>query len=848
MPPLVPLALLLLAPDGAVARERFMPNWSRPLQAPGGAMTRERFMPNRPRRLQESSGGLAAGYSEGASDAGELSYGWLAEERVQFCAGVANPPPLLDEQEAYPAIPPEQQENYDGRTRLDIVRSEGQLSDLVRACPIAGGDLISFESGDCTSAQTSYLQSLSMYTAPVLLAVFCALVWHTCCWMSFFRCCRRCCLCQERKSPRSIGACQVMCGGLVIFVCTVAIFACAVAVFDRSNVVSDNLTSMLCTVITMADEALNGSGEMPAFLGIDVGIHRMQMIRKYLDTDSAAMTDVRMILDETSPFSAAMDDLMEKLAHMERVLTVVGRHKTKEHTCSFCEMAVGNNATGEIGLIQELRLEIEQSSASAMRAIQATCTNSLTGTALAQVSTAVAQGGTSLEVFRSGFAGALVETIVDRRGDIRTIEDARHTVFQFTAAFCIVHAWIVGGFAVCFVRRSRAKYPNPSPSCTTWFCAFCTLFLSLTYAGVLLLVCVPIFDSCQFWRYELFTHEGFSDYYRQLNLVERNGGMDGLAVDVMRTCFAPNGTGDILGALNLQQKLYFQQELDEHYMELEDKMAGRVVDNAKFELFVSRAQQYGGLFILDPDNLYPLEINAAARMMGSSLDPDDQEMPDGETVSYGLNTYAGLIAGPGQYSFEHGTSGGGTLITATSPSEAEVSDLPVQQQNALIYARLKEQALTEAGLYRCDTLDTQHHVTEISCDYETYVDSVLLWAEEVRDAGLLLGEEAAIAETLIAEDLALSLNGVLVEVRELRTLFDCRFLYKRWEDFDFSLCNKAMPGMLEGAIGWTTLGIFTVGFLVLHYKIWRHLLDNRVVGEELERFAKKYGYLQTRAA
>merc|ERR1719386_439443 len=131
-------------------------------------------------------------------------------------------------------------------------------------------------------------------------------------------------------------------------------------------------------------------------------------------------------------------------------------------------------------------------------------------------------------------------------------------------------------------------------------------------------------------------------------------------------------------------------------------------------------------------------------------------MPDGESVSYGLNTYAGLIAGPGQYSFEHGTAGG-TLITASSPSEAEVSDLPAQQQNALIYARLKEQALTEAGLYRCDTLDSQHQVTEKTCDYDAYVASVLQWAIEVRDAGYLLGIEAATAETLIAEDLALSL-------------------------------------------------------------------------------------------
>lgn len=232
-------------------------------------------------------------------------------------------------------------------------------------------------------------------------------------------------------------------------------------------------------------------------------------------------------------------------------------------------------------------------------------------------------------------------------------------------------------------------------------------------------------------------------------------------------------------------------------------------------------------------------------MLGSSLDPDDQQGPEGETqLIYGLNTYASLIAGAGKFSFLHGTAGGGTLITATQPTEAQISKLTVQRQNALIYARLKEQILSEQDIFRCDLLDSRFRVTEKTCNFQDYKTTVLQWAEDVRAAGVKLGQEAQLAKQLIASDLKTSLKAVLVEVRELRTLFRCRFLWRRWEDFDFALCNDALPGMIEGAVVWMVLAVFTLILLVVHYKVWRHFLDNKIVGTELERFSKKYGYLQ----
>jgi len=791
-----------------------------------------------------------AGVAYGQLNAGDeeapvvLSYGWLGDERAAFCAEAPTQPAQLDEQESYVPAVPEEQEGHDARILVQSWRTENLLKPVMQQCSLAKDKSYEEMSDQCNAALQEYAGTLMMFGSPVVLVFITLIVWNVCCWVSCCRCCRRCCLCAERKGPREARVWQRMVVVLTVFICTCVILFTASVAYSRSNQVADGIADMLCQMLTMADETLNGSNQNPIFLGIDVGIHKIQKLRRLLDEDGRAMTDVRAILDMTANFGAAMDDVLMKITHMERVLTIVGQRKIKEHTCVFCKLAVGNNATGEVGLLKELQYEIQRSSADAMRSIQNMVSSTLTGRPLVEVSTAVQRGGTALQVFKKGYAGTLVEGAASYKGTIQTFEDSRHTIFMTICGFCIVHALFVNLASVWYAKSSKAKYPSPTPSCLTWFCAFCSLTFALTFAGAMTLMVVPLSEACDWWRYDLLTYEGIQEYHQQMGFVMDQAIMDPLAVDIARTCLTPNGTGDILGALQLRERLRFQEVLDNKFVELEDKMAGRVVDIAKFELLVSRSRSYGGLFILDPDDPLPLEPNAAPRMLGSSLDPDDQQGPADDSQHAGLNTYASLIQGPGRFSFLHGTAGGGTLITATRPTEAEMSGMALQTQNALIYARLKEQILSEPGIFRCDVLDSRYHVTERTCGFEEYRTTVLQWATEVREAGIRLGKEAEQAKQLIASDLKTSLRAVLIEVKELSTLFHCRFLWKRWEDFDFYLCNQAMPGMLEGSVVWMTLAMFTLVLFIVHYKIWRHFLDNKVVGVELERFSKKYGYLK----
>merc|ERR1740123_1401138 len=104
----------------------------------------------------------------------------------------------------------------------------------------------------------------------------------------------------------------------------------------------------------MADETLNGNDTQPQFLGIDTGISRLAMVQQLMDVDGRSMIDVRDALDRTANFASAMDTLLMKIGHMRRVLTLVGQHKVKEHSCWFCTRAVGSDDTRELGLLKEL--------------------------------------------------------------------------------------------------------------------------------------------------------------------------------------------------------------------------------------------------------------------------------------------------------------------------------------------------------------------------------------------------------------------------------------------------------------------------------------------------------------
>eukprot|EP00439_Symbiodinium_sp_Y106_P040706 s363_g5.t1 len=179
-----------------------------------------------------------------------------------------------------------------------------------------------------------YLFSLLLFGSPIMAGLFFMLLWQVCCCTAMCRCCRRCCLCAERKAPYSVRLWQKMrvqieWRGKRVPIGVIAGLAAVFVVYTRSETFTVAVQEVLCHSLTMADEALNGSPSGPLFLGIDAGIQRVALLQQLLDVDSKAMTDIRAILDETAPFGDAVDDLLAKVDHMQRVLTLVGQQKLK---------------------------------------------------------------------------------------------------------------------------------------------------------------------------------------------------------------------------------------------------------------------------------------------------------------------------------------------------------------------------------------------------------------------------------------------------------------------------------------------------------------------------------------
>merc|ERR1712087_1020265 len=77
--------------------------------------------------------------------------------------------------------------------------------------------------------------------------------------------------------------------------------------------------------------------------------------------------------------------------------------------------------------------------------------------------------------------------------------------------------------------------------------------------------------------------------------------------------------------------------------------------------------------------------------------------------------------------------------------------------------------------------------------------------------------------------------------RDLKTVFDCGFLWDRMEDAYSTLCDELVPTVTRGAVQLLALAIVAGVGVVVQYKVWRHLKNNKVLKAEMERFEQALG-------
>mmetsp|Transcript_94259 Transcript_94259/g.215611 ORF Transcript_94259/g.215611 Transcript_94259/m.215611 type:complete len:667 (+) Transcript_94259:3-2003(+) len=614
--------------------------------------------------------------------------------------------------------------------------------------------------------------------------------------------------------------------------------------------VASGASNLFCRVALMADEVINGSPQAPDFLGIDETTLTMQNLTRTMDRDGERMDRLRQQLSETQTIRNSFANFIVATSHLTEVMHVNGYETFENHKCTICELAAGNNLTGreaQSGAVDVVVEEMLDSPAHAMDGVRNTSVDRLNGAALAAITSTLYIAEDSLETFRTAISRHFLRPFVGTQDDFGTLETWRNLAFIFVATWALV-CLLMGMLALIFAKQSRAKYPSSKPACCAWCCAFLFLIASSALGGAMLSAVVPLTEMCQFWETDVTTAEGFVRYSSEMGLNSPG------SIAVAQTCLSANGTGVLGDALGLVEALRFQAEIDASAAELgAAALRGANATQAlldALDYLDSVSTQYPGLFQLVPSELNP---TGDTRMIGSSLEVEDVLEPpsilnlDGNrSTIFGLDTYVDLIAGPGRYRFQSGLKDGTLLINSTEPSDEHISAQPTVVRNALLYARQKE-ALLEAGVerFRCDTvqLAPPYRRQERSCDLNGFKRSVRQLVEDVRATTTqLLDDEAASADKFDA--IFADLDPILQNARVLLSKTACRFMWWRWKGVLQSLCSEVTPSILEAGVVWLTMTGMGYVIIFIEYKVWRHLRDNRVVGLEQERYAKKFGTMR----
>eukprot|EP00927_Polykrikos_kofoidii_P046524 TRINITY_DN40740_c0_g1_i1.p1 TRINITY_DN40740_c0_g1~~TRINITY_DN40740_c0_g1_i1.p1 ORF type:complete len:556 (+),score=108.81 TRINITY_DN40740_c0_g1_i1:177-1670(+) len=426
-------------------------------------------------------------------------------------------------------------------------------------------------------------------------------------------------------------------------------------------------------------------------------------------------------------------------------------------------------------------------------------------------------------------------------------------------------------------RKKTQKSPSGRLHCLSWCCGFCYASFALLFGGVALVFGVTAGESCVFARLEIFS-DSLVEHRHALGLVASSGDysqavsetISTVAIDLVASCFVPNGTGDLLAAMRLREPLAFQSELSASFLALEERVAESPIGRDTIEQLDSLrrvAAAFGDLFVLDPlplpssgsdadvafsssdsgseggsvaadQPLGILELSSNVRdlLLGSTIGPEDRKGPEQSERLRGLNSYASLIAGPGKYAFEHGTAGGGFVITAVRPTRDEMQSLPAVVRNALLYGRAKEKLLSSNSSIRCDELGDDGRVQKKSCSVRAFHDYVQTEVARIEAASASLSDEAAAVQGLFLSELNKELLPTLRKVRDLRTIFDCSLLWERAGEVHGSLCEGLAPLAIVCSFQLFFLSLASGVGVVVQYKVWRHLKDNKIVKAEMLRF------------
>eukprot|EP00931_Biecheleriopsis_adriatica_P115135 TRINITY_DN90970_c0_g1_i1.p1 TRINITY_DN90970_c0_g1~~TRINITY_DN90970_c0_g1_i1.p1 ORF type:complete len:906 (-),score=177.38 TRINITY_DN90970_c0_g1_i1:56-2773(-) len=802
----------------------------------------------------------------------------VAKSKQQVCSRISRQPEELTRERDYTITPLSSAVPGGAGSILQAISAYRRTEhgepfvDVVNEC---GADRSEADpSANCGDAWQTYVFSILWpFMVPLLATALMFMLWCTCCFVACCRCCRQCICCAEGLEPRKIHGSEV---GLALFFWTVASItqvALCSSMIEVSSSLNESVNRMLCTAHQFADETLYGDSW---FLGISPALDRMTSISYALDADNTTMKTLRSVLAQSEGFAAKHDLLRRRLAHFSATIGEVGSGKRiYDHRCVFCNLALGQGNDGpeaapppgfpEQGVLVELQQEVLSSSSEAMDHIRRNSLDRLTGPALTDLARRVKLAKAGFEWFNEGMRDAVAGVWVKNKPHIDAVEGIRHVAFLAVSVLAAVGAilgWVA--IAVSRVRVQRherdgplSRLPSGKQHLCSWCCAFVHGILALTMGGLMMSLAVASGEACVWARNDLLTYEGLQKFSPALfdapAPLQPDINARRTAVSIAQSCFSTNRTGDMLEAVGLGgDSLIFQTELSEAFYNMDDRVSEPAAGMRSIDLLErlrSIAEDFGDMFVLDPQSeadpasgslgLLSLSVNVENLLMGSGLQPDDTKAPNAVTTVRGLNNYAELIAGPGQYTFLHGTAGGGYVITSDRPGDAEINSLPLSVRNALLYARNKERFLDSNSSLRCDVLLPSGQVQIRRCGVLEFREHVRSEMQLIADALADTVVEAEAVKVLFTGNLKSQLLPTLSSVKTIRSLLFCQAMWRRVEELDESFCEDISPTLARGSLQALAQAAAAVIGLIVQYKAWRRLKDNKVLTEEIERFEVK---------
>mmetsp|Transcript_29060 Transcript_29060/g.67368 ORF Transcript_29060/g.67368 Transcript_29060/m.67368 type:complete len:884 (+) Transcript_29060:30-2681(+) len=726
---------------------------------------------------------------------------------------------------------------------------------------------------NCEHAWVDYITSLLVpFGIPLGLSALLFLIWFPCCFIACCRCCRQLICCKEKAEPtKTSRVCVILAVALWGCASTVQVALCS-SMVEASQTLHDSVNWSLCIAHHFASEVLHGS---TWFLGTEPALRRFNSVGAALDADSATSTTLRMVMADSEVFSKKQDMMLRRISHLEANLGAISSgRRLFDHRCLFCNLALGEGSDGPEaapplgypvqGLLRNLQAEVISSSSQAIANIRHIAAEHLTQGNLTELAQSMKYANISFSLFNEAVVKEAVTKLwVKNRPHIDAVESIRHTLFVSVSVLAGAGA-LIGWAAFARTRFKLAKVkedplarpPSGRLHLASWCCAFLHSFLALTLGSSLFILTVPIAETCAFVRGELLTFEGLELYASVFGVFlsgeespEARAAAE--AVKLAQTCLARNRTGDMLAAIGLGgSKLDFQSELADSFYNLDERLSEPptgVQSMGLVDELINAAEDFGGTFVLDPsepDNLTQsygeLELGAtvADLLLNSGLTAEDQTAPDSVTTIRGLNTFAELIAGPGQYTFVSGTTGGGFVISPVDPSESELASLPLEVQNALRYGQNKEKLLAGKAL-QCNTLSDTGIVTIRACGVQEFHAHLVAEARLVKEAMVETEGLSHAVQTLFARDLKSRLLPTLTSLRSLRSLLNCEAMWQRVEELDRSFCTDIANTISRGAAQSMAQALAAFLGLVVQYKVWRRLKDNKTLQDELGRYERK---------